>query len=151
MSFLVRGQVQKADACPANGEIAMIWFGGGVNPQVVDDLYGVETVDELDVRMVCLPFCGKVCLASRSANSDQNPVCPDNELMLLPDPITETAHPPFHPAPERAHPPRADRQPLSAYHHGKTWTAWRSSMRIIWWRTPTTTHSAIRTVNFSYH
>ena len=36
----------------ANGEVAMIWFGGGVSPQIVDDLYGVESVDELDIRMV---------------------------------------------------------------------------------------------------
>lgn len=38
----------------ANGEVAMIWFGGGVSPQIIDDLYGVESADELDVRMVSL-------------------------------------------------------------------------------------------------
>lgn len=37
----------------ANGEIAIIWFGGGVSPQIVDDLYGTDNVQELDVRMVC--------------------------------------------------------------------------------------------------
>jgi hypothetical protein len=41
-----------ADARIASGEIAMIWFGGSVSPQIIDDLYGVENIDELDVRMV---------------------------------------------------------------------------------------------------
>lgn len=36
----------------ANGEIAMIWLGGAVSPQIVDDLWGVENLEELDVRMV---------------------------------------------------------------------------------------------------
>lgn len=30
----------------------MIWFGGAVSPQIVDDLYGVESIEELDIRMV---------------------------------------------------------------------------------------------------
>lgn len=38
----------------ANGEIAMLWLGSGVSPQIIDDLYGVENADELDIRMVCL-------------------------------------------------------------------------------------------------
>ena len=37
---------------PANGEVVMIWFGSAVSPQIIDDLYGVENADELDVRMV---------------------------------------------------------------------------------------------------
>ena len=36
----------------ANGEIAMIWLGGGVSPQIIDDLYGVESLEELDTRIV---------------------------------------------------------------------------------------------------
>lgn len=38
-----------------NGDVAMLWFGNAVNPQIVDDLYGVENVDELDTRMTRLP------------------------------------------------------------------------------------------------
>ncbi|WVQ86219.1 hypothetical protein IAT38_008387 [Cryptococcus sp. DSM 104549] len=38
-----------------NGEVAMIWLGHAVSPQVVDDLYGVENLEELDVRMTRLP------------------------------------------------------------------------------------------------
>ena len=30
----------------------MIWLGAAVSPQIVDDLYGTETIDELDTRMV---------------------------------------------------------------------------------------------------
>lgn len=36
----------------ANGETAMIWLGGAVSPQIVDDLWGTDNVEELDVRMV---------------------------------------------------------------------------------------------------
>lgn len=38
-----------------NGEIAMLWFGGAVSPQIVDDLYGIESLDQLDIRMTRLP------------------------------------------------------------------------------------------------
>ncbi|TXT05981.1 hypothetical protein VHUM_03742 [Vanrija humicola] len=38
-----------------NSEIAMIWLGAAVNPQVIDDLYGVENLDELDTRITKLP------------------------------------------------------------------------------------------------
>ncbi|ODN77810.1 hypothetical protein L202_04933, partial [Cryptococcus amylolentus CBS 6039] len=38
-----------------NGEVAMIWFAQGVSPQVVKDIYGVEHLDELDVRNAELP------------------------------------------------------------------------------------------------
>lgn len=38
-----------------NGDVAMLWFGNSVSPQIVDDLYGVENVDELDTRMTRLP------------------------------------------------------------------------------------------------
>jgi protein transport protein SEC24 len=30
----------------------MIWLGGAVSPQIIDDLWGVENVEELDIRMV---------------------------------------------------------------------------------------------------
>jgi protein transport protein SEC24 len=30
----------------------MLWFGAGVSPQIIDDLYGVESMEELDIRMV---------------------------------------------------------------------------------------------------
>lgn len=33
----------------------MLWFGGAVSPQILDDLYGVESPEELDVRMTKLP------------------------------------------------------------------------------------------------
>ncbi|KAK4685909.1 protein transport protein SEC24, partial [Tremellales sp. Uapishka_1] len=39
----------------SNGETAMIWLGGAVSPRIVDDLYGTENVEELDVRMTQLP------------------------------------------------------------------------------------------------
>ncbi|WRT70883.1 uncharacterized protein IL334_007882 [Kwoniella shivajii] len=39
----------------SNGEVAMIWFGAAVNPQIIDDLYGVDNLQDLDVRMTRLP------------------------------------------------------------------------------------------------
>lgn len=30
----------------------MIWLGGAVSPQVIDDLWGVDNPEELDTRMV---------------------------------------------------------------------------------------------------
>ena len=30
----------------------MLWLGSGVSPQIVDDLYGTDNLQELDVRMV---------------------------------------------------------------------------------------------------
>jgi protein transport protein SEC24 len=36
----------------ANGEIAMLWLGNATSPQIIDDLYGVETLEEIDIRMV---------------------------------------------------------------------------------------------------
>ncbi|GMK56207.1 hypothetical protein CspeluHIS016_0300470 [Cutaneotrichosporon spelunceum] len=39
----------------SNGEIAMLWFGGAVSPPIINDLYGVENADELDVRITRLP------------------------------------------------------------------------------------------------
>jgi protein transport protein SEC24 len=35
----------------ANGEIVIIWLGSALSPQVLRDLYGVEHLDDLDVRM----------------------------------------------------------------------------------------------------
>ncbi|EIW66261.1 hypothetical protein TREMEDRAFT_35099 [Tremella mesenterica DSM 1558] len=39
----------------SNGESAMIWFGASVSPQIIDDLYAVEALEELDPRMTRLP------------------------------------------------------------------------------------------------
>nr|XP_019007763.1 protein transporter SEC24 [Kwoniella pini CBS 10737]OCF46544.1 protein transporter SEC24 [Kwoniella pini CBS 10737] len=39
----------------SNGEVAMIWFGSAVSPQIIDDLYGVDNLQDLDVRMTSLP------------------------------------------------------------------------------------------------
>ncbi|GAA5924616.1 hypothetical protein JCM3775_005423 [Rhodotorula graminis] len=38
-----------------NGEKAFLWLGASVSPQVLQDLYGVENLDELDTRMSVLP------------------------------------------------------------------------------------------------
>ncbi|WVR08759.1 hypothetical protein IAU60_005817 [Kwoniella sp. DSM 27419] len=38
-----------------NGEVAMIWLGAAVNPQIIDDLYGVDNLQSLDPRMTRLP------------------------------------------------------------------------------------------------
>lgn len=35
-----------------NGEIAILWLGSAVSPQILQDLYAVENLDELDTRMV---------------------------------------------------------------------------------------------------
>jgi protein transport protein SEC24 len=35
-----------------NGEVAMLWIGHAVSPQIINDLYAVENVDELDIRIV---------------------------------------------------------------------------------------------------
>ena len=36
----------------ANGEIAFLWLGAAVSPQILNDLYGVENLDEIDTRIV---------------------------------------------------------------------------------------------------
>ncbi|GAA6050283.1 hypothetical protein JCM3770_002770 [Rhodotorula araucariae] len=38
-----------------NGEKAFLWLGAAVSPQILQDLYGVENLDELDTRMSVLP------------------------------------------------------------------------------------------------
>lgn len=38
-----------------NGEIAILWLGSSVSPQILQDLYAVENLEELDVRMVGHP------------------------------------------------------------------------------------------------
>ncbi|KAJ9121491.1 hypothetical protein QFC22_002107 [Naganishia vaughanmartiniae] len=38
-----------------NGEVAMLWIGHAVSPQVINDLYAVENPDELDIRITQLP------------------------------------------------------------------------------------------------
>lgn len=35
-----------------NGEIAILWIGQAVSPQILQDLYSVENLDQLDTRMV---------------------------------------------------------------------------------------------------
>lgn len=35
-----------------NGEIAILWIGQAVSPQILQDLYAVENLDQLDTRMV---------------------------------------------------------------------------------------------------
>lgn len=44
----------------ANGEIAFLWLGAAVSPQILNDLYGVENLDEIDTRIVrlCSPNDG---------------------------------------------------------------------------------------------
>jgi protein transport protein SEC24 len=39
----------------SNGEVALLWFGHSVSPQILDDLYGVQNLDELDTRITRLP------------------------------------------------------------------------------------------------
>ncbi|GAA6001017.1 uncharacterized protein JCM10292_006332 [Rhodotorula paludigena] len=38
-----------------NGERAILWLGASVSPQILQDLYGNENLDELDTRMSTLP------------------------------------------------------------------------------------------------
>ncbi|GAA6061825.1 hypothetical protein JCM10212_001131 [Sporobolomyces blumeae] len=38
-----------------NGEKAILWLGQAVSPQILQDLYSVENLDELDTRMTTLP------------------------------------------------------------------------------------------------
>lgn len=39
----------------SNGELALLWFGGAVSPQILDDLYGVDSLDQIDTRITRLP------------------------------------------------------------------------------------------------
>ena len=71
----------------ANGEVAMIWFGGAVSPQIIDDLYGVETVEELDIRMV----------------SYVTMVIPP-EADITPDSTAKAPHTPIYPTPKHLDP-----------------------------------------------
>ncbi|BGO91181.1 hypothetical protein NBRC10512_005725 [Rhodotorula toruloides] len=38
-----------------NGERAILWLGQAVSPQLLQDLYGIENLDELDTRLSTLP------------------------------------------------------------------------------------------------
>ncbi|CAD6890891.1 unnamed protein product [Tilletia laevis] len=38
-----------------NGDMCILWLGADVNPQLLEDLYGVNSLDELDPRMSVLP------------------------------------------------------------------------------------------------
>lgn len=42
--------------CTVNGETAILWLGAGVSPQILQDLYGVGDLNEIDKRMVS-PMC----------------------------------------------------------------------------------------------
>jgi protein transport protein SEC24 len=35
-----------------NGEVAMLWLGHALSPQIINDLYAVENLDDLDIRIV---------------------------------------------------------------------------------------------------
>lgn len=39
-------------AFAVNGEVAMLWLGHAVSPQIINDLYAVENLEELDIRIV---------------------------------------------------------------------------------------------------
>lgn len=43
-------------ACAVNGEVAMLWLGHALSPQIINDLYAVENLDDLDIRIVSIPF-----------------------------------------------------------------------------------------------
>ncbi len=37
-----------------NGEIVILWLGSAVSPQILNDLYGVDDLDQIDTRIVSL-------------------------------------------------------------------------------------------------
>jgi hypothetical protein len=39
---------------PVNGEVAILWLGASVSPQILNDLFGVDDLADLDARMVRL-------------------------------------------------------------------------------------------------
>jgi len=41
-----------ASSRTVNGEVAIIWLGAAVSPQILDDLWGVDDLQNLDTRMV---------------------------------------------------------------------------------------------------
>jgi len=38
-----------------NADNAILWLGNAISPQIINDIYGVENLDELDIRMTTLP------------------------------------------------------------------------------------------------
>ncbi len=38
-----------------NGEMCILWLGANVNPRLLEDLYGVDSLEEIDARMTRLP------------------------------------------------------------------------------------------------
>lgn len=50
-----------------NGEISIIWLGASVSPQVLLDLYAVENLQDLDVRMVSSNTVLALSILSNSA------------------------------------------------------------------------------------
>ena len=42
----------QASLTSENGEMCIVWLGAEVNPKFLEDLYGVESLDALDPRMV---------------------------------------------------------------------------------------------------
>lgn len=70
-----------------NGEKAFLWLGASVSPQVLQDLYGVENLDELDTRMVSFPFYPRthtLSLATRDADLARAPA-PTPRQSVLPN------------------------------------------------------------------
>ena len=79
-----------------NGEKAFLWLGASVSPQILQDLYGVENLDELDTRMV------RPCSLPRS---------------LSQSPRTRTDLVAFSPAVGPAQPPDPALGPAAQHHH----------------------------------
>ncbi|PWN40909.1 hypothetical protein IE81DRAFT_325090 [Ceraceosorus guamensis] len=56
---LLRPSYQRMEAHGAylleNGDMCILWLGSQVNPRLLDDLYGVNSLEELDPRMTTLP------------------------------------------------------------------------------------------------
>lgn len=36
----------------ANGEVSMLWLGAALSPQILDDLFGVDALEDVDIRLV---------------------------------------------------------------------------------------------------
>lgn len=100
----------------------MIWLGGAVSPQILDDLWGVDSLEELDVRMVS--FCLNC-----------------NGLMEIRADRRRPAYRNFPPCYQRRS--GTSWRTLNALwvtlylcsSSGKIWMGWRLSLRITWSRT----------------
>lgn len=56
-------------AFAVNGEVAMLWLGHAVSPQIINDLYAVENLEELDIRIVGSK-CARVIMSADFAAAD---------------------------------------------------------------------------------